>query len=518
MVYINPNSKAGRLGPILALMKLLEVRKSDGIPDIAFGAGLPDAEVDPKVMEAMLEAVQNPKSPYLKYDPKSVLNEEQLVPDIAAFHERQLGVKFDAKEVKIAPGSTPVLAAMSYVTQKPGKVALFLDPAYPLMSLPVERMGGRVDRTARLVTRLDIGKDGKPYQSNRWQIDYASVRKALANNRSKATLLYLNFPSNPTGYAPTPEEYRQLAEALLEDIKSRKKHGLHTMAILEDIAYATMMYDGKKYYSLNNAIQDLRTQTNNEERLDLLNELEQSVVVAHSFSKAFAVAGDRVAYFASKNPELLTAVYNQIIDVILTPGRGTLAAMKGALAKAEVDQESMKQYELRLRYLERGLNNVTEKWLGGQQPDFAKVNGEAEFIQRQLPIPAKADAGFFATTFFNFLRGRKVDEATVAKLKRQIARIPNPTLHQEFGEIFKGGKINNTVDAALWLAEKANIIAIPIAPRDPQDKNIRLRFSVGQTSIETIKKALDQLEAAFKGLEPPVEEIPHTTVRSHARA
>jgi aspartate/methionine/tyrosine aminotransferase len=238
------------------------------------------------------------------------------------------------------------------------------------------------------------------------------------------------------------------------------------------------MHDGKTYYSMHNAISDLRKDTTDPERGALLDQLEQSVVVAHSLSKAGATAGDRAAYFASKNPELLSAVYNQIIDVILTPSRGTLAAVKGFMDKGEVDHESMKRYGQRLRYFENELNKIV--------PDA---------------VPARADAGFFITTNFSALKGAKIDDATVAQLRSQIEKIPNKTLHQEFGEIFKDGKVNNSVDAALWLMAKANVVAIPIVSPTGNDGNMRLRFSVGQTDIPMIRQALDRIEAAIGTLD-----------------
>ncbi len=496
---LNRTAKEPRPGVIMALMKLYEVREKRNIKDISFGAGLPDHDVPEEVHVTMGEAAKAKKAYYPKYDPRAKFFEETLKPRIAEFHEKTFGIKYQSEGIAAAAGSTPVLTCVAGITQEYGTKTLVFSPDYPVFKGSVESAGGSIDRTARLYTKLDA-KDGKP-KKDRWQIDYDSVRHALDNNRKNATLLYLNFPSNPTGYSPTKKEYTTLVEALLEDVKKRRSEGLPKMVILEDIAYSTMMHDGKEFFSINAIIEDMLKHTNDPKRKNLLKELEQSVVTAHSFSKAFAVAGHRVAYYASKNTKLIETIDARMRDWDLTPSMSGLAAMQGALDKGEVDKEAMKEYGLRLRYFEKYMNDIVKSWLT-ECNDWAHL-GKRKFSQlvaSNSPVQAKADAGFFSSTFFNFLKDQPVDAQTIATLKTQIKALPTPKLKKEFENIFEHNRINNALDASLWLLQNANILAIPIAQRTPDDTNIQLRFSVGGTNIATIKKGLDDMKAAFSKL------------------
>ena len=398
-VYLNEEATRANKGPILALMKLLAVRKNNGKDDIALAAGLPDHDVPEAVKSELGRAAQLDQSPYLKYDLKSPYNEGQLHPDIAAFHQKQFGVSFTPDEVHIAAGSTPVLGAVAYVTQKQfydtvndvnnlpqiqkyQTQALMVNPAYPLMTLPITRQNGVVNNTTRLVSELDVDAQGKPFQTGgRWKLDLDSFRQARAEGRKApekggATMLYLNFPSNPTGYAPTPEEYQEIAKLLAEDVYLRQEQKLPKMVILEDIAYATMMHGSRKYYTLNNAVEALKPLNP-----ELYQQLNQAIIVAHSFSKAFAVAGQRVSYYASKNPQLLEAVYGQIIEMELTPSAGTLATMKGCLNAGEVVKEAMLKYGNRLRFFEEEYNNIIKNWM---QPQAKEAADTGSFTERKI--------------------------------------------------------------------------------------------------------------------------------------
>ena len=498
MPTINSSAKTSSSGPIMAMMKLLEVREKQGINDIAFAAGLPDHEVPREIKEALSAMAEADRSPYSKYDPTSAWSEETLRPGIAAFHERHFGFKFPEAQVGISLGSTTALDAVASITQRAESKALVIDPFYPLVSLPVKRYGGTVDNSTKLFTEIDV-EDGAPRQSKRWQLNMVSLWDALENNRESATMLYLNFPSNPTGYSPTPEEYQQIANILADDIMMRRELGLGSIVILEDIAYATMMHDGKKFYGINNAVHDLLEKTTDPERREILQELAESSVTAHSFSKAFAIAGDRVAYYASAGKELFAAVNTKLAEVVLTQPRGTLAAMKGALDIGDVNHNSMQEYSHRLRAFERGFNAVTEKWMVSKQPKEVDVasKGFMCFVRRKLPVQAEADAGFFSTAMVKLLIGLAIKPETVEKLESQISLIEKESIRRELDGIFADGKINDARDAALWLLAEANVGAVPLT-------NGRLRFSVGQTDGESIKEALSRIDKALmENIAPP---------------
>lgn len=490
------------LGTILAFMELTKVRSSLGKKDILFAAGLPDSEVPQHIRDVLAEVAQYDRSYYYKYEPDSPLNDRKLAPDLAKFHEKHFGTSISPDLISVAPASTPVLEAMIYATQEPGKCMLVLWPDYPVLTPPAQRMVGRIDRTARLVTPLDLDDQGKPYGGERWQVDWTSFREALDKNRKEATLLNLTFPGNPTGFSPLPAEYQQLVEILLYDIKERKSIGLPPCAILEDTAYALMAgEENVKFYSIHNAIDDLRkaTDANDKERLGLLDDLEQSIVSTHSFSKDFAVPGKRAGYFMTKNPEVYAAVYGQVVEYILTFGSETLATTRAILDIGEVDKKEMEKYARRLRFFEQGFNELAADIIRANPPQDIKQNELESYIRHNLPVPAKADFGFFSLTRSNFLGGMRLSAQEKEELLGQIAMIPDKGLRSIFDGVFNNpnNEVTNSKEAALLLLVKAGVLPIPIPGRDKNDTNIYERFSVGGTDLEKIKQAFGNMRAAF---------------------
>lgn len=512
MAFIKEAAKEAKLGPILAMMKLLEVRRNERAaltgnhkddillagslaeedePDVALAAGLPDARVPWGIRIALLRAAVMAMSPYFKYQTDSPLQEDKLKPLIAAWHEKQYNVSIPAEQFGIAAGSTPIIDAVARLSIiEPGKKMLGFGPGYPLTDLSVNLEGGISERSLRLRTKLDLGNDGQPVQTTRWWIDIQSVRESLKENRESATMLFLNFPSNPTGFSPTPDEYKELVAVLIEDVIERKKLGLPCMTILEDMAYVEMMYD-KKFYSIFNAIDDMRAENNKKgsEFSDALKELEDSVVCAHSFSKAFSVAGDRVAYYTARNKELFYAVTNVKTINDLTPSRGSLVVMKAAMKIGKVDEKAMDAYGRRLKKFEEGFARIVRNFVEKKNP------GEgATFVERFAAVPARADAGFFSTTFLNALNGIEVPPEMVEKLKKQVAKIANPSLRKEFTGMFAGNKVNNSFDANMWLLCKAHVCGVPL---ELKDGNIVIRFSVGQTDEKVVGEVIKRVEAAL---------------------
>ena len=501
--------KAG--GIILSMMQLLKVREAQGIKDFSFAAGLPDGKVHETIRETIGKQAGGTRSAYEAYTSGPALHaagltsERELKPGIAAFHKKHFGVDFAPDEVGVCEGSTPVLTETVRLIQKrwPGSPTLFIHPPYQVMLEMTKKEGSKIDTTARLRTSLDIDDGGEPFQKERWHLDLGSVRQALQNNREHAHgLFYLNFPANPTGYSPTADEYKQLVEVILSDMKEREQAGLAPLVLLEDIVYAAMMHDGKKYYSLHNAIQDLRYKSSDAERLRLLDVLDQSSITVHSFSKAHSVPGHRIGYYACKNLDLRADIRSRIDDHELVLNTATLAGMKAILEIGDFDQDKIQDYGNRVSLLEKGLNDIARRWLTKDTPETA--DGEfAQFVRKNLPLPAKADGGFFVTGFFNFLKGQTIDTGTIREIRQQIQEIPGEEFRKEFEGTFENNTINNAKDAALWLMAKAHVLVVPIAPADASDKNLIFRFSVGQQNTDAIQTALQNIEEAFQSLKPP---------------
>ena len=482
------------LGVILAMMNLKKIRTAEGQNDIALAAGLPDALVPRAVKDELAKMSMMSSSPYLKYDMASEYNTEKLACKIVDFHKKNFKTSFAESQVGFSAGSTPVISAVAGITQCIGSTAVVIRPGYPLYDLPVEMLGGSVNKDARLVTALDAQSNGDAFETGgRWNIDYLSLTNALI--KTNPSLIYLNFPGNPTGYSPTANESKKLVRVFLDYIRFCWDKGIRAPLILEDMAYAAMMHDNQPFYGLHYTIAHLLGDASPREQ-ELLHELNQSLVIAHSFSKVFSVAGDRVGYFATFNNSLREEISDRMTVVDLTPGRGALAAMTGALKAGEINLESMREYQIRLRHFENGVNDIVTSWGKNR-------NIRAETLKKLLPMQARADAGFFSLTFFNMLKGHKVSRQLLDSIEDQISKLPE-TSRVEFLNIFRDGRINHSLDAALWLMETANIITIPMSN---QNGNIMVRFSVGQTPVLLISEVLKRIHDAIAEVNPSEEML-----------
>ncbi len=482
----------------MAIMKFNEALKSTGVETIRLAAGLPDHSVSEKVRDEMVIAANDEMAPYPKYDDRSKYYEETLKPAMAQFHNNNFDLDIAPDCFAYSAGSTPVIDATVTVALAgiPNSKLLTVTPTYPLYELPAKRGGREVDTTARLVTTLDTDDFGNPFQAGRWTYDFDSVRKALGNNRPNGTILVINEPGNPTGFAATFGEKTKLVEVLLEDIRARNEMGPETnhMLILEDIAYATMMHNGKKCFTLQNVIDHMKIEckeSGNQEKMSLLEQLENNVLVCHSFSKAFGTAGHRVAYWYTKNEELYGSVYDLMLQRNLTPSISGLAALKGALDEGKVDEKVMAKYGRRVDTLEKGLNSAYKNII---EPIEDKLT--FNFTKKNLPVRAKADGGFFVCAKFNFMEGMSVDKETIEKTNDVVKDIIHESSKEYFSNLFKDGKINNSFDAAIWLTLKAKVVAVPLKPG--VEGGIDIRFSVGDTKNRFVNQAVENIDKAFK--------------------
>jgi LL-diaminopimelate aminotransferase len=186
-----------------------------GMDIIDFGIGDPDLPTFPYIVEAMKTAVADPSA----HNYPSSAGESSYRQAAAAWYQKRFDVTLDpATEVTGLIGSKEGLAHLSLAYIDPGEVALVPSPSYPVYTMWTLMAGG------------------EPYTlpltaANAFLPDLESIPDSVL---SKAKLLYLNYPHNPTG-AIVPNTF------LREAIAFAQKHQL---LIVYDNAYCDMTYDG----------------------------------------------------------------------------------------------------------------------------------------------------------------------------------------------------------------------------------------------------------------------------------
>ena len=184
-----------------------------GEPLIDLGRGNPDVPPPAHVVEALAESAREQTSAVHGYAPFAGLPE--LREAIATRYAEVYGVELDAhREVAVVPGTKTALIEVALCVAGPGDAIALPDPGYPDYNSAVALAGAE-----RMPLPLD--EAGRP----EWD--------ALTR---KPALIYLNYPSNPTG-AAAPD--RVFAEAVaLADWTGG--------TVLHDFAYGDLVFDGRR--------------------------------------------------------------------------------------------------------------------------------------------------------------------------------------------------------------------------------------------------------------------------------
>jgi len=216
-----------------------------------FGVGEPDERAPEAIREAMKEAIDDPA------------NRGYADNGIAAFKEaaaQYMGDFFGVSdldpetEINHSIGSKSALAMIPLCFVDPGDVCIVTVPGYPVMSTHTAYLGGEVVKVPLL-------------RENGFLPDLDAIDPGMAGT---AKLMYVNYPNNPTGAAPSEEFFDRL-------IAFADRHGV---LIVQDAAYATLVYDRQP--------------------LSILGRPggKETAIELHSMSKSYNMTGWRLGFVA----------------------------------------------------------------------------------------------------------------------------------------------------------------------------------------------------------------------------
>ncbi len=190
-------------------------KKAAGIDVISLGIGDPDTPTYPHIVEAMKSAVSDPGT----HQYPSNRGRAEFREALARFYERRFGVGIDPEsEVIPAIGAKECIYNLCFAFLDPGDIALASDPGYPVYT------GGPVLAGAEaVVLPLDPSLGFVP--------DLDAIDEMAL---SKARLMFLNYPNNPTG-AVAPDGF------FAKVVELAKKH---EFLVVHDNAYSETTYDG----------------------------------------------------------------------------------------------------------------------------------------------------------------------------------------------------------------------------------------------------------------------------------
>ncbi|OXS62419.1 aspartate aminotransferase [Cohnella sp. CIP 111063] len=300
-------------------------------------------------------------------------------------------------EVLHTIGAKPALAMLPTVFINPGDVTIMTVPGYPVMGTHTKYLGGEV-------YNVQLTKE------NNFLPDLDAIPEEIA---SRAKLLYLNYPNNPTGAAATV--------AFFEKVVAWAKK--FNVVVVHDAPYAALTYDGVKPFSF----------------LSVPGAKDVGVEL-HSLSKSYNMTGWRIGFIAG-NP-LIVKAFGDVKD---NNDSGQFIAIQKAaaygLANPQITEAISAKYSRRHNMLVAALNEIgfrAEKpkgsfflyveapkgIVGGQR--FESAEDFSQFLIREKLISTVPwdDAGKFVRFSVTFIAQGEAEEARVIdEIKRRLTDV-----------------------------------------------------------------------------------------------
>lgn len=221
----------------------------------------------------------------------------QLRARIAEHHAKRCGVETSAEQVLVTAGATAGLAAAVGALIAPGDEVLLSAPYWPLIAGSVQAFHAQPVAVPVIGTAQDA--------------DQAAACLAEHAN-SKTAAVYWNTPNNPTGKV-IPRDW---LEVMIEWAREQQ------LWIFSDEVYEDYVYQGEHVYTRQLA--------------------PERTISAHSFSKAYGMAGNRVGYLVGPQ-EAIAAIERVMTNIAYSACSTSQLAAMAALDKAEPWLDSARQ-------------------------------------------------------------------------------------------------------------------------------------------------------------------------------
>ncbi len=236
-----------------------------GAEIIDMGVGEPDEMAFPEVVQQLHQAALKPENRGYADNGDALLKQAA-----AQYMEKVCGVAGINPETEVmhSIGSKAALSILPAVLINPGDYVLMTTPGYPVFGTHSKYYGG-------LVHNLPL------VEANSFLPDLASIPPEVL---SRAKVLVLNYPNNPTGASATPAFFAEV-------VAFAKKNNI---VVIHDAAYAALVFEGKP-------LSFLATPGAKDVGIEL-----------HSTSKTFNMTGWRCGFVVGN--ELLVKAYGDVKD------------------------------------------------------------------------------------------------------------------------------------------------------------------------------------------------------------
>ncbi|WP_298934217.1 pyridoxal phosphate-dependent aminotransferase [uncultured Ramlibacter sp.] len=293
---------------------------------VNLGQGFPDFNCDPKLVEAVTDAMTQGLNQYPPMTGVPVLR-EAVVAKIASMY----GHRYDAAtEITITAGATQAIITAILAVVRPGDEVIVLEPCYDSYVPNIELAGGTVVRV--------------PLTPGTFRPDFARIAAAIT---PKTRAILVNSPHNPSATVWSREEMLQLQDLLAPT----------EILLISDEVYEHMVFDGQQHQSAAR-----------------FPGLAARAFIVSSFGKTYHVTGWKVGYVAAPAP--LSAEFRKVhqfnVFTVNTPVQYGLASY---MADAQPYLELPAFYQRKRDLFREGLAARTKfKVLGTQGSYFQCVD------------------------------------------------------------------------------------------------------------------------------------------------
>ena len=210
-------SRIEKVPPYLfvGISRKIAEKRAQGIDVISFGIGDPDIPTPENVVEKLRETALD--SPNHRYPETDGLPEFRQA--VADWYQRRFGISVHPdKETLPLIGAKEGIGHAALCFIEPGDIALVPDPGYPVYSVGTWFAGGECHWMPLL-------------EENGWMPDLGAIPDDVAD---KATVMWLNYPNNPTGAIADADYFAKVVEFAKA----------HDIAVMHDASYSEVAFDG----------------------------------------------------------------------------------------------------------------------------------------------------------------------------------------------------------------------------------------------------------------------------------
>ncbi len=279
---------------------------------ISLGVGEPDFVTPWHIREAAIFSLEKGQTTYT-----ANLGLLSLRKEISRYVKDFFHVGYDpAKEVLVTVGVSEAIDIALRALINPGDEVIYHEPCYVSYSPSI------------------IMAHGVPVPVLTTKEDEFSLKpdKLAAAITPKSRILFLNFPTNPTGACASREDLEGIAKLAIE----------HDLIVLTDEIYSELRYD----------------ETDPHVSIAALPGMKERTILLHGFSKAFAMTGFRLGYACAPQPIIEAMMKIHQYSMLCAPIMSQNAAIEALENGVPAMIEMRNSYHQRRDFLVKRLNEI----------------------------------------------------------------------------------------------------------------------------------------------------------------